>query len=176
MSKVYNYANNLFSLFPVKLRAPEKFLESLLFRDQSDEMKPQKIMDKPQQGSVVTWYETTSWPFLLREKSSIFPLCLSEKAIFTAKQHYSVCSKAKLPNWPKSECKLRQFTMVQVSVRFLSSKKHGSKTTNHMQSTDMTFGTTHETKTLLVIGCNFFRSQMRCLPVLCLIDWFCLLD
>ena len=36
LSKIYNYANNLFSLFHVKPWAPEKFLESLLVRDQSD--------------------------------------------------------------------------------------------------------------------------------------------
>ena len=31
------------------------------------QMKPQKITNKPQQGSVTTWYEKTSWPFCLRE-------------------------------------------------------------------------------------------------------------
>ena len=45
-------------------------------------MKLQKIMDKPQQGSVSIWYETMSWPFY--KKSLIFHLYmyLSEKAIF----------------------------------------------------------------------------------------------
>ena len=32
-------------------------------------------------GSVTTWYEKISWPFFY-EKSSIFPLYFSEKAIF----------------------------------------------------------------------------------------------
>ena len=30
-------------------------------------MKPQKITDKTQRGSVTTWYKTISWPFLWRE-------------------------------------------------------------------------------------------------------------
>ena len=55
-------------VFPVKLWTPEKisglFIVSRSFRCQ---MKPQKITNKPQQGSVTTWYEKTSWPFCLRE-------------------------------------------------------------------------------------------------------------
>ena len=46
------------------------------------EMKPQKMTGKPQQGTVTTWYETTSWPYFFYKKYSIFPLDLSGKAIF----------------------------------------------------------------------------------------------
>ena len=62
----------LVTVFPVKPWTPEKisgmFIVSRTIRC---EMKSQKITDKPQQGS----------PFF-HEKSSIFPLYLSEKAIF----------------------------------------------------------------------------------------------
>ena len=44
----------------------------------TNQMRDETAKDKykPQQGSVTTWCETMSWPFLLREI-----LCLSEKAI-----------------------------------------------------------------------------------------------
>ena len=84
------------------------------------EMKPQKMTGKQQQGSVTTWYETTSWPFFFYKKSSMFPLDLSEKAIFWLQNQHqsldSVCSKTELPNRPKSECKLWKFTTAKVGV------------------------------------------------------------
>ena len=65
------------------------------------EMKPQKITDKPQQGSVTTWYETTSWLFPATRNLQ-FPLWISLKKLFlTTNQHQSldsVCSETKLPN------------------------------------------------------------------------------
>ena len=74
------------TVFPVKPWTPEKISGMFIIsRPIRCEIKPQKMTDKSQQGSVKTWYETTSWPFLLRQifnKSSIFPSYLSEKAIF----------------------------------------------------------------------------------------------
>ena len=50
-----------FTVFPVKPWTPEKisgmFIVSRLIRC---EMKPQKITDKPQNGLITTWHETTS--------------------------------------------------------------------------------------------------------------------
>ena len=69
-----------------------------------------------------------------------FPFRSHWKSYFlTTDQHQSldsVFSKMKLPNRPKSECKLWKFTMVQVCVMgesFSAPKKHGLKTTNHSQ-------------------------------------------
>ena len=103
------------------------------------EMKPQKITDKPQQGSVMTWYETTSWAFLPRKIFNFRFVSLWKSYFFTTNQHQSldsICSKTKLPIWPKSECTLWKFTMVQVHVMgkgFSATKKYRSKTTNHSQ-------------------------------------------
>ena len=92
------------------------------------EMKPQKITDKPQQGSVTTCYETTSWLFLLQE---IFnSLWVLFGYFLPTNQHQSldsVCSKSSLPNRPKSKCKLWKLTTVQVGVMgegFLAPKKY----------------------------------------------------
>ena len=99
-------------------------------------MKPQKITDKPQQESVTTLCEKQA-DFFFYKKSSIFPLDPSEKLFLATNQHQSldsICSKTKLPNSPKSECKLWKFTTVQVGIMgegFSAMKKYGSKTTNH---------------------------------------------
>ena len=67
-----------FTVFPGKPWTPEKISGMFIVsRPIRCEMKPQKITFKQQQGSVTTWYETTSWLF-----PQIFPLDLSEKAIF----------------------------------------------------------------------------------------------
>ena len=72
----------LVTVFPVKPWTPEKisgmFIVSWPIRCEN---KPQKITDKPQQGSVTTWYETTSWPFLLR-KIFNFPIVSLWKSYF----------------------------------------------------------------------------------------------
>ena len=60
--------NELFTVFPIKPWTPEKISGMFIVsRPIRSEMKPQKITDKPQQGSVTTWYETTSRLFLLQE-------------------------------------------------------------------------------------------------------------
>ena len=116
------------------------------------DMKPRKITDKPLQGSVMTWYEATTWPFLLQE--SVFLLYLSGKKlhniIFYQKPTlvtWFCLFEIKLPNWPKSECKLWKFTMVQALIigkGFSGAKKYGSKTMHQSQPTtcSMTFWTT----------------------------------
>ena len=104
------------------------------------------------------------------EKSSIFPLYLSQKAIFTINQHKSLdsnCPKAKLLNWPKSECKFWTFTTEQVRVMgkaFLATKIYGSKTTSHSQLA-RPFGL-HVKQTQRNIACVWLissRSKTRCL-------------
>ena len=70
-------------VFPIKPRMLKKISGMfIVWRPIRCEMKPQNITDKPQQGSVTTWYETTSRPFFFYKESSTFPLDLSEKAIF----------------------------------------------------------------------------------------------
>ena len=109
------------TVFPVKPWTPEK-ISGMFFvsRPIRCEMKPQKITDKPQQGSVTTSYETTSWLFLLQQIFS-FPFgSLWKSYILATNQHQSldsVCSKTKLLSGSKScECKLWIFTMVQGGV------------------------------------------------------------
>ena len=125
------------TVFPIKPWTLEKISGMFIVsRPIRCEMKPQKITDKPQQGSVTTWYETTSWLFLLQEIFNFLWISL-KSYLLTTNQHQSldfVCSKANLPNRPKSECKLWKFTTVQVCVMgegFSATKKYGSKTTNH---------------------------------------------
>ena len=95
--------NEQITVFPVKPWTPEKisgmFIVSLPIRW---EMKPQKITDKPQQGSVTTWYETASWVFLLQE-ILIFPLDLPEKAIFLPQTNTShLIPSVQKPNYRKT--------------------------------------------------------------------------
>ena len=157
MNCLFEYLNIelklLFTVFPVKLWTPEKISGMFIVsRPIRCEMKPQKITFKPQQGSVTTWYETASWLFLLQEIFN-FPFGSPWKSYFlTTNQHQSldsVCSETKLPNKPKSDCKLWKFITLQVDVLgegFSATKK--IRIENHQsQLTSMTFWTVHETNT-----------------------------
>ena len=77
-----------FTVFPVKPWTPEKicgmFIASWPIRC---EMKPQKITEKPQQGSVTTWNETTSWPYLLQEIFNFSIVSLWKSYFFNTNQH-----------------------------------------------------------------------------------------
>ena len=125
----------------------EYYVYFIVLQPVTCDMKPRKITDKPLQGSVMTWYEATTWPFLLQE--SVFLLYLSGKKlhniIFYQKPTlvtWFCLFEIKLPNWPKSECKLWKFTMVQVCIIGKGSsaaKKYGSKTMHQSQPTSMTF-------------------------------------
>ena len=84
--------------------------------------------------------------------------------------------KTKLPNRPKSECKLWKFTTVKVGVigeGFLATKK--KRIENHQsQPTSMTFWTVRETNTekhRLWLAHFFLLSDALSSCV-----WFCLLD
>ena len=161
------------TVFPVKPWTLEKISGMFIVsRPIRCEMKPQKITDKPQQGSVTTWYETTSWLFLLQEIFN-FPFGSPWKSYFlTTNQHQSldsVCSETKLPKNPKSDCKLWKFTTLQVGVlgeSFSATKKFGSKTTNHSQLA-WPFEL-HVKQTPRSSACDwliFSCSQTRCLAV-----------
>ena len=143
----------IITVFPVKPWTTEKISGMFIVsRPIRCEMKPQKITDKPQQGPVTTWYETTSWLFLLQEIFN-FPFGSLWKSYFsTTNQHQSlefVCSETKLPNNPKSDCKLWKFTTLQVGILgegFSATKK--IRIENHQsQLTSMTFWTVRETNT-----------------------------
>ena len=92
------------------------------------EMKPQKITAKPQQRSVMTWYKTTSWPFLLREIVN-FPFELSEKAFLPQTNTSHLILSIQKPNYQidlKSELQIVNINNGTGSghgKRFLSSKK-----------------------------------------------------
>ena len=144
------------------------------------EIKLQKMTGKQQQGSVTTWYETTSWPFFFYKKSSMFRLDLSEKAIFWLKNQHqsldSVCSKTKLPNRPKSECKLWKFTTAKVEVigkGLLATKNYASKATNHSQlSWPFELYVKQTPRSIACDWLIFSCCQTRCLVVWsCLPDW-----
>ena len=57
----------------------EYYVYFIVLQPVTCDMKPRKITDKPLQGSVMTWYEATTWPFLLQE--SVFLLYLSGKKL-----------------------------------------------------------------------------------------------
>ena len=136
------------------------------------EMKPQKITDKPQQGSVMTWYQTTSWLFLLQE---IFnSLWVSQKKIFFDHKPTPVTWFRLLKNQSTEQTqkwvqivKIYNGTGPRHGWRFLSYKKIRIK--NHQsQLTSMTFWTVCETNTGkhdLWLAHFFFYSQTRCLAV-----------
>ena len=76
------------TVFPVKLWTPKEISRMfIVLRLIRHGVKLQKITDKPQQGSVTTWYETTSWPFLLREIFNFSFVSLWKSYFFTANQH-----------------------------------------------------------------------------------------
>ena len=162
------------TVFPVKRWTPEKISGMFVVsRPIRCKIKLQKITDKPQQGSVMTWYETwTSWLFLLQEIFN-FPFgSLWKGYFFTTNLHQSfdsIWSKTKLLQSPKSDCKLWKFTTVQVSVLgegFSAKKIYRSKTTNHSQLA-WPFEL-YVKQTPRSIACDwliFSCSEMRCLAV-----------
>ena len=85
----YMYLYLMITVFPVKPWTPEKIsgMFIIALRPIRCEMKPQKITDKLQQGSVRTWYETTSWPSLLREIFNFLFVSLWKSFFFTTNQH-----------------------------------------------------------------------------------------
>ena len=80
------FCNFWFTVFPEKPWTPEKISGMFIFsRPIRCEMQLQKTTDKPQQRSIMTWYKTTSWPFLLQEIYVRPPLldctCITESEI-----------------------------------------------------------------------------------------------
>ena len=138
------------TVFPVKPWTPEKISGMFIVsRPIRCEMKPQKITDEPQQGSVTTWYEATKWPFLLREIFN-FPFVSLWNSYFLPQSNTShlipgIRSKTKLPNWPNSECKLWKFTTVH--VRAISQLQKIRIENHQSQPTSMTFWLARETNT-----------------------------
>ena len=102
---IYISRNQSFDLtvFPIKPWTPEKISGMFIVsRPIRCEMKPQEITDKPQQGSVTTWYETTSWLFLQQE---IFnSLWISLKKLFFWPQTYTshLIPSVQKPNYRKT--------------------------------------------------------------------------
>ena len=95
------------------------------------EMKPQKITDKPQQGSVTTWCEKTSWPFLLREIFNV-PFASLWKSYFLPQ------TNTRLFKNQTTELTYKWVPIVKIfngtgSRRSSATKIYGSKTTNHSQ-------------------------------------------
>ena len=126
-----------YSLSHKTVNARENFWNVYCFA--TNQMRDETAEDnrQPQQGSVTTWYKTTSRLFLLQEIFN-FPFRSRWKSYFMTTNEDqsldSVYSKTKLPNRPESECKLWKFKAVQVGVMgegFSASKNYGSKTTNH---------------------------------------------
>ena len=145
------------TVFPIKPWTLEKisgmFIVSWPIRC---EMKPQKITDKPQQGSVTTWFETTSWLVLLQEIFN-FPFGPSKKAFFDHKLtpvtwRSVLFKKPKQPNRPKSECKLWKFYNGIGRRPWVKISQHGSKTTNHGWLADL-------------LNCTWNKHREAC-------DWF----
>ena len=104
------------------------------------------------------------------QKSLIFPLDLSEKAILwpQTKTSHLIPSiqKPNCLNRPESECKLWKFKAVQVGVMgesFSATKKYGSKTTNPSMTFWTVRGTNTEKHRLWLA--HFSCSQTRCLAV-----------
>lgn len=133
-------------VFPIKPWTPEEISGMFIVsRPIRCEMKPQEITDKPQQGSVTTWYETTSWLFLQQE---IFnSLWISLKKLFFDHKPTPV-------TWQKSiyrihlkvsaNCENLQRYRSASWVKVLSYKK--TRIENHQsQLTSMTFWTVRET-------------------------------
>ena len=119
--------------------------------------------------------------YLLQEVFNIPFGSLWKSYFLTTSQHQSldsVCSKTKLPNIPKSECKLWKFTTVQVGVLgegFLQCSYKKIWIENHQsQLTSMTFWTVRETNTekhrlWLAHFFLFLDALSSCV-------WSCLLD
>ena len=97
------------------------------------EMKPQKITDKPQQGSVTTWYKTMSWPFLLWEIFN-FPTVSLWKSYFLPQTNTShLIPSVQKPNyWIDLKLSVNCENLQQYWLAS-TTKKYGLKTTNHSQ-------------------------------------------
>ena len=141
---MYMYLNfNYLQSFPLKPWEPQKISGMfIVLQPIRCEMKPQKVMDKPQQESVVTWYETTSWSFLLWEIFNFHFVSLWKSYFLPQTITSHLTLSVQTPNYPaywlKSECKLWKFTTVHVHIMgksFSATKKYGSKTANHSQLT-----------------------------------------
>ena len=97
----------------------ENFWSVYCFATIRCEMKPQK--DNRQTAAGISHNLIRNNELALSSARNLqFSFCISlKKLFFTTNQHQSldsVCSKTKLPNWPKSECKLWKFTTVQVHI------------------------------------------------------------
>ena len=114
----------------VKSWTPEKISGMfIVLRPIRCEMKQQKITDKPQQGSVTTWCETTSCPFLLREIFN-FP--------FVSLHQTPLVTGFRLFRNQTTKLTLKWVQIVKIyngtgSRRSSATKIYGSKTTNHSQ-------------------------------------------
>ena len=155
----YLLGTSFFTVVPVKPWTPEKisgmFIVSRPFRCK---MKPQKITDKPQQDQSRRDTKKTSWPFFY-EKSSIFPLYFSEKAIFLPQTNTGyLIPSVQNPN--------NRIDLKVGGNRFLVYQK--IRIENHQsQPTSMIFWTARETNTeehCLWLA-HFSRAQTSCLAV-----------
>ena len=146
------------------------------------ENKPQKITDKPQQGSVTTWYETTSWPFLLRKifnfpivslwKSYFFyhkPTLVTRFRLFR-KRNYRIDLKVGANCQNLQRCRFAPWVMVS-QLQKIRIENHQS------QPPSMTFWTARDTNAeehCLWLA-HFSRPQTHCQAVsdrLILSSWF----
>ena len=92
-----------FTVFPVKPWTPEKISGMFIVsRPIRCEIKPQKITDKPQNGLITTWHETTSSLFL--------PRVIFNFAVF---KYWSFSFSTAALSWPKNRYK-RHFTKSEV--------------------------------------------------------------
>ena len=107
------------------------------------QMRDETAKDNGQTAAGISYdfIDTKQWAgFFFFEKSSIFPLYLSifyhKPTLVTFTTNQCWISKTKLPNWPKSECKIVKIyngTGSRNGKGFSATKKYGSKTTNHSQ-------------------------------------------
>ena len=165
----------VFTVVLVKPWTPEKISGMLIVSQPIRcEMKPQKITAKPQQASVTTWYETTSWPFLLREVFNFSFLSLWKSYFLTQSNTSHLIPSVQKPNY-RIDLKVKIYNGTG-SRHFSATKKYGSKTTNHSQLARPF--ELHVKQTQRNIACdwlNFSRPQTRCLAVsnrLILSSWF----
>ena len=100
----------------------------------TNQMRDETAKDNGQTAAGISYdfIDTKQWAgFFFYEKSSIFPLYLSifyhKPTLVTFPTNQCWISKTKLPNWPKSECKLWKFTTVQVRVMVKVSQPQRNK-------------------------------------------------
>ena len=157
----------------VKPWTPEKISGMfIVLRPIRCEMKPQKITDKPQQGSVTTWCETTSCPFLLREIFN-FP--------FVSLHQTPLVTGFRLFRNQTTKLTLKWVQIVKIyngtgSRGFSATKRYGSTTTNHSQlAWPFELHVKHTQRNIACDWLIFSRSQTHCLAVsdrLILSPWF----